>query len=197
MVYRLLCSISLVLWALASGPILAQENGHQPNTEQYHIGAEDILEIVVWQNPDVSRTVPVRPDGMISLPLVNDVQAAGLTPMDLREVLIQRLEDYVPNAEVSVIVTQVHSPRVSVLGEAAVGRYVLRSRTRVLDFLAQIGGLKAYASYSKITILRPKGDSMQRIHFNYKKAISANGDKDVENFYLEPGDIIVVPKSVF
>ena len=198
MISQLLCTALVVLSVVATVPVLAQENGQQRDENQYRIGPEDVLEIVVWKNQEISRRVPVRPDGMISLPLLNDVKAAGYTPMQLRDILIQRLEEYMPNAEVSVIVTEIHSPKVSVLGETAVGRYVLRSRTTVLDFLAQVGGLKEFAS-SKIVILRSEGNTVKRIPFNYKKAIAMNGDANGEavNFYLEPGDIILVPKSLF
>jgi polysaccharide export outer membrane protein len=178
---------------------MAQKNGQQRDENQYRIGPEDVLEVVVWKNQEVSRKVPVRPDGMISLPLLNDVKAAGFTPMQLRDILIKQLEEYIPNAEVSVIVTEIHSPKVSVLGETTAGRYVLRNRTTVLDFLAQVGGLKEFAAPSRIVILRSEGSTVKRIPFNYKKAIAANGDATEEamNFYLEPGDIILVPKSLF
>lgn len=199
MMSQLLCAAFVVFSVVATVPTAAQENGQRRDENQYRIGPEDILEVVVWKNQEVSRRVPVRPDGMISLPLLNDVKAAGHTPMQLRDVLVKRLEEYIPNAEVSVIVTEIHSPKVSVLGETTVGRYVLRSRTTVLDFLAQVGGLKEFASPSKIVILRSEGNMVKRIPFNYKKALAVNGDATEEtvNFYLEPGDIILVPKSLF
>ncbi len=190
-----------LLLLLSTTHLQAAGNGSQAAADAYRIGPEDVLEIVVWKNQEISRTVPVRPDGMISLPLVNDVQAAGLTPLELRGVLIESLQDYIPHAEVSVIVSQVNSPRVSVLGETTVGRYVLRSRTTVLDLIAQAGGLGEFAKHSKIVILRHQGDTVKRLYFNYKKALAVNGNGnangDVENITLEPGDIILVPKSAF
>jgi len=104
---------------------------------EYRIGPEDVLDIGVWNNTTISRTVPVRPDGKISLPLLNDVQASGLTPMQLRDVLAKKLAEYVPAPEVSVIVREVRSLRVSVIGEIKPpGRYELKSRATVLDVLA-------------------------------------------------------------
>lgn len=192
----------VLLLLLITTSLQAAGNGSPAAVDAYRIGPEDVLEIVVWKNEEVSRKVPVRPDGMISLPLVNDVQAAGLTPMALRDVLIERLQAYIQLPEVSVIVSEVNSPRVSVLGETAkVGRYVLRSRTTVLDLIAQVGGLSEFAKTSKITILRQQGDTVKRLHFNYKKALAVNGNGDangdVENITLEPGDIILIPKSAF
>jgi polysaccharide export outer membrane protein len=195
--FRILYSVLLLLAVLAAGMAWAQDNGHKP--EAYRIGPEDVLEIVVWKNAEISRRVPVRPDGMISLPLVNDIMAAGLTPMELRDLLIKQLEEYVPNAEVSVIVAEIHSPKISVLGATTMGRHVLRNRITILDFLAQIGGLGKFASHTKIFVLRSQGDTVKRIRFNYKKALAAmeKGSEDGENFFLEPGDIVLVPQSLF
>ena len=160
--------------------------------DEYQIGPEDVLNIIVWKNEAMSRTVPVRPDGMISLPLVNDVKAAGLTPMQLRDLLSRKLVEYIPAPEVSVVVTEVRSFKVSVIGEVArPGRLELKSWTTVLDVLAMAGGLNQFASRSRIVILRPDGKTMKRIPFNYNKVITAGGEQ--ENFFLQPGDIVVVP----
>ena len=160
--------------------------------EGYRIGPEDVLQIGVWKNEAMSRTVPVRPDGMISLPLLNDVKAAGLTPMELRDLLIKSLAEYMPTPEVSVILTDVRSFKVSVIGEVAKpARYELKSWTTVLDVLALAGGLNQFAARNKIVILRPDGKTMQRIPFNYNKVIAAGGED--ENIYLRNGDIVLVP----
>lgn len=160
--------------------------------EPYKIGPEDLLAVTVWKNEAMSRVVPVRPDGMISLPLLDDVQAAGLTPMQLRDVLAKKLSEYMPVPEVSVIVNDVRSFKVSVIGEVArPARYELKSRTTVLDVLAQAGGFNQFAARSKIVILRPTGKTMSRIPFNYNKVVSVGGEE--ENFYLQPGDIVLVP----
>jgi polysaccharide export outer membrane protein len=157
--------------------------------ETYRIGPEDVLQISVWKNETMSRTVQVRPDGKISLPLLNDVQAGGLTALELREVLTKQLAAYMPNPEVSVIVTDVRSFKVSVIGEVArPGRYELKSWTTVLDVLALAGGFTQFASRSRIVILQPDGKTMKRIPFNYNKIAG-----EQENFYLRNGDIVLVP----
>jgi polysaccharide export outer membrane protein len=186
--------MSLIAAGLAAA---AEERSKAPSgvagtDGDYKIGPEDVLDISVWNNTAVSRTVPVRPDGKISLPLLNDVQAAGLTPMQLRDTLTKKLAEYVPNPEVSVIVREVRSFTVSVIGELRnPGRYELRSRTTVLDVLARAGPFSDFASRTRIFVLRLNGATMKRIPFNYSKVIAADGE--AENFFLEPGDIVVVP----
>jgi polysaccharide export outer membrane protein len=129
---------------------------------------------------------------MISLPLLNDLQAAGRTPMELQKTLIDKLTPYMPKPEVSVIVQEIRSFRVSVIGEVKeAGRYEIRGPVTVLDMLAQAGGLSEFASSSKIVILRAEAGTTRRIPFNYSKAISRDPEQD--NFYLQPGDIVVVP----
>lgn len=189
----------LFLVAMIPASASAQEAGkagsnrnQAPELGEYKIGPEDVLQISVWKNEAMSRTVPVRPDGKISLPLLNDVQAAFLTPMQLRDVLIKKMVEYVPAPEVSVIITEVRSFKVSVIGEVPrPGRYDLRSWTTVLDVLATVGGFNQFASRSRIVVLRPEGKTMMRIPFNYNKVITEGGEQ--ENFYLLPGDIVVVP----
>jgi polysaccharide export outer membrane protein len=197
--------LALAGWALGSAAALA----HTPSTapaaaaasnsasseavdpNEYRIGPEDVLQISVWKNEALSQKQPVRPDGKITLPLLNDITVAGLTPMELRELLVQKLADYMPSPEISVIVVEPRSFKVSVMGEVPKpGRYELRSRTTVLDVLALAGGLGQYASRTKIMVLRPDGKGQLRLPFNYNKAL-AGGEQ--ENFYLRPGDIVVVP----
>src|SRR5436309_13174183 len=159
---------------------------------EYRIGPEDLLDVAVWNNTAISRAVPVRPDGKLSLPLLNDGQAAGLTPSQLREVLAKRLADYMPTPEVSVIVREVHSFKVSVIGEIKTpGRYELKSRATVLDVLAPAGPFIDFASRARIFVLRSNGTTAKRLPFNYNKVIAADGEQ--ENFFLQPGDIVVVP----
>ena len=159
--------------------------------ESYRIGPEDLLRISVWKNDAMSSpAVLVRPDGMISLPLVNDVKATGLTALELRDVLTEKLKEFVPNPEVSVIVSEIRSLKVSVMGEVIrPGRFDLRSWVTVVDALALAGGFTQYASRSSIAILRPEGAAMKRIPFNYNKL----ADGQQENFYLRSGDIVLVP----
>jgi polysaccharide export outer membrane protein len=186
-----ICSLSIAfVWG--SAPALAQWSRPDPSSEAFSIGPEDVLDISVWGDEGLARVVPVRPDGKISLPLVNDVQAAGLTPMQLRDVLVTRLSEFVNRPQVSVIVREVHSFKVSVLGEVRTpGRYELKSRATVLDVLAQAGGFGDFASRSRIFILRTDGESLKRILFDYKEFVSAEGSRP--NFYLHPGDTVVVP----
>lgn len=161
-------------------------------SKEYLIGPEDVLDITVWKNcPDLCRTVPVRPDGKMSLPLVNDVQAAGLTPMDLRRHLTEQLADYLPSPEVSVIVREVHNFKVAVVGSVKMpGDYEIKSQATVLELLARAQGLTEFANRDRIVILRQNGSATTRIPFNYRKV--AEGD-DQDNFYVRAGDIIVVP----
>jgi polysaccharide export outer membrane protein len=170
----------------------------------YVIGPEDVLQISVWKNESLSRIVPVRPDGKISLPLLHDVQAAGLTAMQLRDKLAVALAEYMPNPEVSVIVNEVRSFRVSVLGEVQKpGVLQLKSTTTILEAIAMSGGFRDFASPSKIVIFRrDESGQTQKIKFNYNKAVgssstfSLTGDRaasDDQNLVLKSGDVIVVP----
>jgi polysaccharide export outer membrane protein len=160
-------------------------------TAEYQIGPEDVLDISVWKNPELSRKVPVRPDGKVSLPLVNDIQAAGLTPSELRQQLATRLAEFVPNAEVAVIVSEVQSLKVAVVGAVKTpGRFMLKSPATVLECIALAQGLTEFASRERIVVLRQSGSTTTRIPFNYRKV--AEGSEQ-ENFFVKPGDIIVVP----
>src|SRR5437762_488590 len=186
---------ALVLSLTFIGFVTAQEQAKARTTEadgDYKIGPEDVLDIAVWNNTAISRAVPVRPDGKISLPLLNDVQAAGLSAMQLRDILAKKLAEYVPAPEVSVIVREVHSFKVAVIGEVRLpGHYELKSRTTVLDILAKAGPFTDFASRARIFVLRLNGATKKRIPFNYNKVIAADGEH--ENFFLQPGDIVVVP----
>jgi polysaccharide export outer membrane protein len=157
----------------------------------YTIGTEDLLDITVWNNTVISRTVPVRPDGMISLPLLDDVQAAGLTPKQLKADLTRRLARYITAPEVSVVVREIHSKKVAVLGEVRrPGRYDLKSRTSVLEAIALAGGFSDFARRSKMVIVRVEGSTVTRIPCDYDKLL-ANAQPDT--FFLQPGDTLVVP----
>jgi polysaccharide biosynthesis/export protein len=174
----------------ARAAALANSNALDTAAE-YQIGPEDVLDISVWKNPELSRTVPVRPDGKVSLPLLNDFQAAGLTPSSLREQLVSRLSDFVPTPEVSVIVREVHSRKVAVVGAVkTAGRYELKSPMTVLEAIALAQGFTDFAARDRIVVLRQSGGTTTRIPFNYRKI--ADGAEQ-ENFFVRPGDIIVVP----
>ncbi len=160
------------------------------NTD-YRIGPEDLLDISVWRNPDLSRTVPVRPDGKVSLPLVNDIKAAGLTPTALRQELIDRLSEFIPAPEVAVIVREVHSMKIAVVGSVKTpGRYELKSTATVLEMIALAQGFTDFAARDRIVILREENGETKRIPFNYRKV--AAGDVQA-NMAVQSGDIIVVP----
>lgn len=160
---------------------------------EYVIGTEDVLAINVWKEPDVSRTVPVRPDGKISLPLIGEIQAAGKTAKQLQSELSAGLQAYVASPEVTVIVQEVRSQKINVVGEVnKPGTFVLTKPMTVLDGLAQAGGFREFAKVSKIYVLRVNPDGTQtRFPFNYKKVIK--GRDAAQNIQLESHDTIVVP----
>jgi len=167
--------------------------GGFPLSGEYIIGPEDMLQITVWKNDTLSRVLPVRPDGKISLPLLHDIQAAGLTPMQLRDKIANALSEFMPNPEVAVTVSDVRSYRVSVLGEVQKpGQLQLKADTTVLEAIALAGGFRDFASPGKITILRKdsKG-ATQKIPFNYNRVVKDNRSQD--NVTLKSGDVVVVP----
>jgi polysaccharide biosynthesis/export protein len=159
----------------------------------YIIGPEDVLQVSVWKNETLSRVVPVRPDGKISLPLLHDIQASGLTSMQLRDKISRALGEFMPNPEVSVIVTDVRSFRVSIMGEVQrPGVLLLKSSTTVLEAIAMAGGFRDFASPSKIMVVRKgAGGQTEKIPFNYNRAVK-NGEAE-NDIFLKTGDVIVVP----
>ena len=163
-----------------------------PVASDYIIGPEDMLQVSIWKNEAMSRTLPVRPDGKISLPLLHDITAAGLTPLQLRDKIAAALAEFMPNPEVSVSVMQVNSYRVSVLGEVQKpGVLQLKAPTTVLEALALAGGFRDFASPSKIVIFRKDASGQtQKLRFNYNRAVGSAGE---ENLSLKSGDVVVVP----
>src|SRR6185312_6586707 len=158
-------------------PAAAQKPRAAAGLEEYRIGAEDVLAISVWKNEPMSRVLPVRPDGMISLPLLDDVMAAGLTPTELRNLLAQKLAEYVPSPAVTVFVNDVKSFKVSVIGEVVKpARYELKSRTSVLDVLALAGGFNQFAARTRVVVLRQEGEKKVRIPFNYNRVTNGADD---------------------
>jgi polysaccharide export outer membrane protein len=163
-----------------------------PLNREYLIGPDDELEISVWENGALTRTVPVRPDGKISLPLLNDVQAAGLTPMQLQGAIAKQLTAFVQAPEVSVIVRNVHSFKVSVVGEVKEpGRFELSGHPTVLDLIALAKGLTEYADKRRIVVLRRERGQTRQIPFAYDKLMSDNGE-GLDNFFVLPDDIVLV-----
>jgi polysaccharide biosynthesis/export protein len=161
-------------------------------SSDYVIGPEDMLQVSVWKNDAISRQLPVRPDGKISLPLLHDIQAAGLTPMQLRDKIAAALAEFMPNPEVSVTVTDVRSYRISVLGEVQKpGVLQLKSSATILEAIALAGGFRDFASPSKIVIFRKdEQGNTQKLKFNYNRAVSNSGEQNVT---LMSGDVVVVP----
>jgi lipopolysaccharide/colanic/teichoic acid biosynthesis glycosyltransferase/protein involved in polysaccharide export with SLBB domain len=160
----------------------------------YYLGIDDVFEATVWNNKDLTRTVRVRPDGKVSLPLLQDIVVAGLTPMQLQTWLTEALAGYMKQPEVSVIVHEVHSRKVSVIGEVREpGRYEITGRTTVLDVLSMAGGLNDYADRNGIVLIRQDGASSARVAIDYSALMSGkNWNGGRANFVVLPGDIIVV-----
>src|SRR5271168_1731389 len=157
-----------------------------PPPVPYVIGIDDILHIAVWQEPDLTATLPVRSDGMISLPLLNDVLAAGLTPMQLAALLTQKLKKYVATPRVTVVVTQANSHRVYVVGEVLhTGPVSLLPNMTVLQALAT-AGFTEFANTKRIYVLRTDNGQELKIPFNYKQVIK--GEAAAQNIVLKPGD---------
>lgn len=175
----------------ANHPIQAAHKSATDNPN-YIIGPQDVLDIDVWKEPELTRSVPVRPDGKISLPLLNDVQAAGLTPGKLADQLTDQLKKYITDPQVTVIVSAINSQRVYILGEVSrAGAYPLLPDMTVLQALSSAGGFTNFANTKKIYVLRDVKGKQQKYPFNYKDVI--NGKNVQENITLEAGDTIVVP----
>jgi polysaccharide export outer membrane protein len=156
------------------------------------IGPQDVLDINVWKEPDMTRVVPVRPDGKISLPLINDVQAAGVTPQQLAADITTKLKKFLTEPQVTVIVSAINSQRVFVIGEVIhAGAFQLVPGTTVLQALANAGGFTTFANVKKIHVMRVVNGKHVELPFNYREVL--NGDNQDQNIKLEPGDTVVVP----
>ena len=159
------------------------------DSDEYIIGPEDILYIHIWKEEAMTKTVPVRMDGKISLPLVDDIQADGLTPLKLKEALVKKLKQSIENPTVSVTVIEANSFKVYVIGEAkAPGVYKLKSKTTFLQVLTMAGGLNEWANQKKILVIRKDKDSDKRFYVNYKKIISGD-EADIE---IQRDDRIII-----
>jgi polysaccharide export outer membrane protein len=166
-----------------------QSAGEDP---AYKIGPQDVLKIDVWKEEQLTRTVPVRPDGKITLPLLNDVQAVGLTPMELAGVISDQLKKYINGPQVTVSVTEINSRRGYVNGEVTKsGAYALLPHMTVLQALSSSGGFTQFARVKNIYVLRTESGKQIKLPFNYKEAIG--GKNAAQNIELQPGDVIVVP----
>lgn len=161
--------------------------------DEYVIGPSDTLTIHVWKNPELTGGVLVRNDGKISIPLLDDVQAAGLTPMELKEVLTESLREFVTNPDITVTVSAMNSHQVFLLGEVArKGPLPLTRDLRVLDALASAGGFSVFADKNDIRILRRTPQGIVEYRFDYDAYLA--GDAPETNLRLQRGDTIVVPE---
>jgi polysaccharide biosynthesis/export protein len=158
----------------------------------YVIGPDDQLSVVFWREKDMSGDVVVRPDGKISLPLLNDIQAAGLTPDQLREKLAQAASKYVEDTTVTVVVRQINSRKVFITGSVAhPGPFALNTPMTVLQLIAVAGGLGEWADQKNITIMRVENGRPTTYHFNYREVVQ--GKNLTQNIPLKPGDTVIVP----
>jgi polysaccharide export outer membrane protein len=165
----------------------------KPHDENFIIGNDDVLAISVWNEPNMTKSVPVRSDGKISLPLVGEVQAAGRTPMQLELDITEKLKNFITAPQVNVIVQQVNSRKFNVLGEVGrPGSYALTTSTTVMDAIALAGGFRDFAKKSNVYVLRKSRDgSESKLKFNYKEFIK--GKNPDQNVKLEPNDTVIVP----
>jgi polysaccharide biosynthesis/export protein len=170
----------------------ADTSAAKPHDDSFVIGNDDVLAINVWKEPDVSRSIPVRSDGKISLPLVGEVQAAGLTPLNLEKDIASKLKNFISEPEVTVMVQQVNSQKFNVLGQVVrPGTYVIANSPTVIDAIALAGGFRDFAKQKSIYVLRQGVSWESRIPFNYKEV--SQGKNMTQNIKLQPGDTIIVP----
>jgi polysaccharide export outer membrane protein len=163
-----------------------------PSPDGYVIGEQDVLTITVWKERELSGNVVVRPDGKITLPLVDEIQVVGLTPTQLRAVLVEKLKPFVTIPQLTVAVSQINSRKVYLIGEVGkTGTFQINSATTVLQILAQAGGVKDFAKRKDIYVLRNEQGKQVRHRFNYDEVI--RGKKSEQNILLQPADTIVVP----
>jgi polysaccharide export outer membrane protein len=199
-VIRLACMAMLACyaisaWAQAGDPPNKPDVGEaklaDASPSDYVLGSDDQLHITVWKESDFTVTLPVRPDGKISLPLINDIQAAGLTPMQLRESITEKLKKYMADPRVTVVVTAMNSRRVFVSGEVLhTGAMPLLPNMTMLQALAA-AGFTQFANLKGIYILRIENGKQVKLPFNYRQVIKGNHPE--ENIQLRPGDTVVVP----
>jgi polysaccharide export outer membrane protein len=197
----LLVGIALVAataWAQSNAVAAKDERGEKQavvppadSPSDYVIGADDVLRITVWKEPDLTETLPVRPDGKISMPLLNDVQAAGLSPLQLSDSLTEKLKKYISDPRVTVVVTAMNSRRIFVSGEVVhTGPMALLPHMTILQALSQ-AGFTQFANLKSIYLLRTDNGQQKKYPFNYKDVIKGNHPE--QNFELKPGDTVVVP----
>ncbi len=157
----------------------------------YKVGAGDVIEISVWRDDSLNRTIAVPPDGIIGFPLIGDINIQGMTVTDIRDTVTERLDAYVQDAVVTVMLHEINSMKAYVIGKVnRPGTYDVFMDTTVMQMLSMAGGLNPFASERNIHILRTTGDSTVKIPFNYRQVLRGNLD---HNIILQRGDVIVVP----
>jgi polysaccharide biosynthesis/export protein len=175
----------------SSQPVASPAAPLQPNGS-YRIGVEDELQVSVWREPEISAQVVVRPDGFISLPLLNDIQVVGLSTEELQNMVTTKLKPFVTEPQVTIVVRQIRSRKVYLMGQVArPGSYVLNDDKTALELLAEGGGVTQFAKTKAIYLVRKNGGREMRLRFDYKKALRA--DNPSSDIHLMPGDMIVVP----
>lgn len=187
-------SASLTFPQADKGPILKKQAQAEvvADSDQYVIGPEDVLYIHVWREESLTKTVPVRMDGSISLPIIQEIKASGLTPLQLKEELTRRLKEFIESPNVSVTVIEANSFKVYVTGQVKTpGVYRLRSETTVLQIIPMAGGFTDWANQKKILVIRKENGKEKRITVNYKKIMK--GDDPASNLVLKSGDTVIVP----
>jgi polysaccharide biosynthesis/export protein len=177
--------------AATAGNVPKSAPGVRP--ESYIIGAEDVISVFVWKEPEMSKTIPVRPDGMISLPLVGEIKAAGYTPVQLQDVIADAMKKLISDPQVTVVVEKISSLNFNIVGQVnRPGYFPLTRRMTVLDAVAMAGGFRDFAKTKKVYVLRKDANGTeQKLAFNYKEVIK--GQNPQQNIELQPGDTIVVP----
>jgi polysaccharide biosynthesis/export protein len=204
--FRKKLAFLLVCAPFALSVVAAQDNNKKPDPPtttgsvtvpatadpNYLIGPQDVLDINVWKEAELTRQVPVRPDGKISIPLLNDVQAAGLTPQQLSAEITTGLKKYITDPQVTVIVATINSQRIYILGEVnRAGAYPLLPEMTAVQALSSAGGFTPYASLKKIYIMRMEDGKQVKFPLNYKDVVA--GKAPQQNIPLKAGDTIVVP----
>jgi polysaccharide biosynthesis/export protein len=184
---------TLALLSMQSANNAEGATAAKAHDNSFIIGNDDVLSINVWKEPDISKSVPVRSDGKISLPLVGEVQAAGNTPLKLEQEIAARLKNYISEPEVTVMVQQVNSQKFNILGQVnKPGSYPLTNSPTVLDAIAVAGGFRDFAKQKSIYVLRQNTDGTQtRLPFNYKEVVK--GQNTAQNVKLQPRDTVVIP----
>ena len=187
------CLLLIALLALGSAATAEDEIGSPPashnQSRSFTVGIEDVLNIIIWDEPELSGTAKVRPDGIITIPLIHDIKVDGLTPEEIRQQITTKLSQFVRDPDVTVVVEEINSHRIYFIGEVSTkGAVQLYRPMRVLQAIAMAGGPTDFAK-NAIVLLREEYGVEKRIQIDYKKLLA--GDPEQENIYLKPGDTLI------